>query len=401
MNIFARIEFSRFACVILAFTTVNGFSQDSEPKVQHVAEQKSQSVSQSRVTLLVAQLGSNRFATSENAIEELFAMGPEIVPMLSEALSRTSDPEIKARVNELIRQLNFGEGESRIQAFLAGKEIEIPGWEIVRIIFGDNASARELFIDMHRKHPEMMEALTNPRELAPAMEKVAARTSEPGARLEATLGDAVAMLLPATDPKVPVGKNYEKSMLFIIRRAPVNRVRLHKVLGQPFKQLLAAWIPRSTIENREEVINFCLEWGIPNVYSLALQTINESKDPITICIALQAVARYGNSFDVEMILPLLDNQSVAENGRPNFETRVCDVAAAALAKLNKVPLTKLGFSENGAHEVYGIVYDDIGFPIDSQDQRDAAIKMARDIEQRRIDSLNPNLRVPNPGDNEF
>ena len=346
-------------------------------------------------------LGSTKFAVRENACEYLVQLGSPIVPVLRKAYENASDPEIRLRTKVLIQHLNFGDEESRIESFLAGEDVDFEGWRELSFHFGDNPKSRELFIQVFRSYPDTLSALTGTsRDRALAMMKVAARTQEDRTRLgwQPKLADAIAMLLPAVDRSIPITASYEDTMMFIINLNPVNKVAKDPFLSEPFRDLLSGWIRRSTIENREEVLNFGLNWELPIVYPLAIQTLDQTTDVHTVAVAMTALARYGNAIDARNLVGMLRDERVVSDkhfvaGR-SVVTKVCDVALAAIVIMRRENLKDYGFSERAKHEKFGLIYDDVGFEPNQngEDARKAAIKKIEAVVAKAQEFSIPQLK---------
>ena len=384
LSLHAKFAVGEICCATIAVLLVcnAAIAQDSSANQQQSGE-LSQS-QQQQVADQIRALGSQHFAVRENASAYLIGLGSSVVPSLQKAYETTSDPEIKLRTRVLIHQMNYGDEESRIRSFLAGDEVEFEGWGVMRIIFGENKKSRDLFIQMYRSHPGMLKALTgSPRELTREMMKVAARTQTERTKLgwEPKLSDAMAMLLPATDRNVPITPSFEDSMMFIMNLHPVNKVAKDPVLGPRVKGLLSSWIRRSTLENREDVLKFGLTWDLSIVYPLALQSLEETDDVQTLSAAMVALAKYGNAIDSQNLLAFLeDNRIVADKHfvyGETIETKVCDVAAAAIAMMNRQKLENFGFSDFAVHDQYGLVYDNVGFAPTKEGQKAREKAMAK------------------------
>jgi hypothetical protein len=59
-----------------------------------------------RVKELIAQLGNEDFQKRDAAEKGLAELGRKIVPLLTEALEKTSDPEVEFRLAKLLETVN-------------------------------------------------------------------------------------------------------------------------------------------------------------------------------------------------------------------------------------------------------------------------------------------------------
>src|SRR5690606_13238530 len=102
------------------------------------------------------------------ATEQLTKAGLPAFKPLEEAVE-SPDREIRyraARILGTIRELDL---QRRLEAFLQGKDddYELPGWGRFKKSYGDESSARSLFVEMQRADAEMLATLDrSPREAA-------------------------------------------------------------------------------------------------------------------------------------------------------------------------------------------------------------------------------------------
>jgi hypothetical protein len=62
-----------------------------------------------RVRVLLRKLDADSFHTRQKADETLRGMGPRVVPLLQAELERTSSPEVRFRLSEMVQDLTIGE----------------------------------------------------------------------------------------------------------------------------------------------------------------------------------------------------------------------------------------------------------------------------------------------------
>lgn len=106
-----------------------------------------------RAAALVEKLGSPRFEDREKAQEELIGLGRRAVPALSEALTKHTSAEVRARCQTLYPRARADDLQARLAVFMAdegGKfEHELPGWtEFRQVTAGCGPSARTVFAEL-------------------------------------------------------------------------------------------------------------------------------------------------------------------------------------------------------------------------------------------------------------
>ena len=358
-----------------------------------------------QVDLWIEDLASREFAVRERAGESLLNIGNRVVPHLREQLAATDDPEVILRARKLISHMNDGDLESKLTAFLDGEQVELEGWLPFRSWFGDSYESRKTFVKILRGFPQTVQSLGGtPRAQTLAMNLVYDQLYAGGRQLRMpTVPDAIALLLPAADRRVPIKPEVESQLLFMLRMHPVNRVPRDPVLGPAFRGLVDAWIRRSTMTNRERVFDYCLQNQLESAYSLAMETLDNSDDPHILALSLQVIAKFGSVKDTLRISEFVSDTrklALVLRGGRQMRTELGDAAIAAIARLHKVPLTELGFPENAESEAYGFIYEELSYAggddaSTEAEQRSAATeKIGKLIEQVEVNPFAPPLRLP-------
>ncbi|WP_231615919.1 hypothetical protein [Novipirellula artificiosorum] len=316
----------------------------------------------------IEQLGADEFAVRERAASQLVEVGLPVLPLLREAFAETRDPEKRLRAEQLMRQLKAGDLQIKIDRFLAGNEVSFQGWEQTQGVMGDSLGVRQLFVELMVAHPEVAMSLAGtPRDQYVAMEVAVGRVeTRMHEQLKApTRADAIALLLPARDPKVPVSEAVEGLMLTVLNQAAANMLHKDVQVGGPFDEVVADWINRSSVNNRAEVLFFAQEWRLARVLPLARQTLSEASAVQSLGIAMQYIAVFGSPQDGELVAPFLEDSRVLSEqggyGVDPVETHLQDVAMATIAMLNKVKLDAIGFEGATPHPLRGFVFEEIGF----------------------------------------
>ncbi len=329
-------------------------------------------VSQTQIHQWIEDLGADTFAQREVAATKLSELGVAVLPQLHDAAEKADDPEARLRADQLAKHLTNGDLQVRIDAFLAGKEVDFEGWLQMQLILGDSNGVRKLFVELMTQHPEVTKSLAgSARERFIAMERSLVRVKKKRAALDdPNRADLVALLLPANDPGVPINLDYEGLILFLLRREVANRLHTDLQLSGPIDLLVSGMINRTSMENRSDFLFFSMGWGLGQVLPLAERTITDSTTPETLCLAIQMISRFGDLRDVDLVKSLLeDERVVSEQGfskEDKIQTRVGDVAMAAIAMLNQVPLDKVGFTKARPHPTFSFMIEDVGFHVDAK-----------------------------------
>jgi hypothetical protein len=333
----------------------------------------------SEIADALGALGSNEFAERERAASRLLQVGLPILADLRRVAKDSSDPEIRLRAQQLVKQLTRGDMEARIAEFMKGAEVSFEGWRVARGVLGDSIGIRELFIELMKAHPDVLASLEGtPRDRAMAMDSTVNRiqTAMFIERRFPTRADAFALLLPAIFPDVELNAPFENLLISVLQKEAASKLRRDAHLSRPFDGLLGRWIRRSTLTNRDNVLLLGMRWDLDDTLTLAVQTLGESNQTETLGIALQAIARFGTPDHSELVRPLLDDERLAtERGYTPSElvrTQLGDVAMATIAVLHKVPLTEVGFQNASEHRTFGFILTEVGFPVVDETPRKAA-----------------------------
>ena len=329
-------------------------------------------------------LGADRFAARERAAAKLLQLGPEVLPALRRLEQNSDDPEVRLRAARLAEQLSRGNLQARIDAFLAGEPVQFEGWQVARAILGDSPSVRQLFTEMLRSHPQLVQSLAGaPRDRTAAMEMVMVKVQR-GMLFQQRLpdaADAFALLLPANDPNVPMSHAYTDAVLSVLRQSVASQLNQDPQLAAPFRALVGGWVKRTSLSHRQDVLVFSLNWEIPEALPLAIKTLSETREPQTLVLALQTIARFGSAEDAQAVAPLLDDSRRASprgfSSQQTLPPQIGDVAMATIAILNDLPVVSVGFAQPAEHPKYGLVVDDLAFP-DAQ---------ARQAARQKIDQI--------------
>jgi hypothetical protein len=331
----------------------------------------------------IAALGAETFAAREQAAADVMAAGAAMLPALQEAAESHPDLEIRMRSQILYRRVARHDFESRAARFLASESPGdlMPGWPAVAPLLGDHSAARELYIEISRDYPALAAAYGGtPRDRAAEADLVATAVAEKMMqhRMLPDPADAVALLLIAADPAVPVSLPVERTLLSLVNKASVTTIRNQTPLAPRFDELMSAWIRRSLPEHRQEVLWRSMQDDLEAGGALALRTLHETDNPAVLQMALQAAARFAQPKDTPLIVHLLDDQrpagdgvaAIAEGGE-RIETRISDVAMATIARIHDASLADLGFRYARTHPKVAFVIESLGFPANDEAARQA------------------------------
>lgn len=393
LNRFHRVRSGRIGtcCLIAAALSIGGFpTADGQQPPAAASPTDQQPPADEQVEAWIEALGAADFAAREQAASDLMAVGDAVITRLSKVAETHSDPEVRIRASEIVKQLNRDDLKLRIDAFLAGEAVDLQGWSWMQAIMGDSISVRELFVEMLEAHPDLLASLEGtPRDRAVALEKVVSAV-EFKMFVEQEFpdrADAISLLLPTVDPRVPLEGGFEDVLIAVLHKSAVSGLHRDNRLSAPFQSLLGRWLARSSLRNREDLLTYGLMWELPQTHELAMRTLKETQSSDALVLAFQAIAQYGDPDDAESLSGFLDDSRPAAElgfgGGEQWQTQIGDVAMAAIARLHDVPLTEIGFAKESLDDRFAFTPEDLGFPADDPDARQQAkTKVQKLLEQK-------------------
>ena len=357
---------------------------DGPAQIDPSASQRLTTERLDEIEKLVEELGSNQFARRERAATALLQTGTPAIAVLKRIEKTAEDPEVRDRIAGLVRQISESDIQTKIDQFIAGRDVGFHGWDRFRKIMGDSVTSRELFVEVHQEHPDLLASLDrDPKEIQLAMDAVNARVQHRMfvTRQHPTQADTIALLLPAFNEKISFQPGYEITIIGVLDRLAAQQLRRDAHLEPGLRRLLGAWVSRSTLDNRIEALAKAMQWDVPESLPIAKSTISETDDMQTLVVAMQTIARFGDKKDAGPLKDLLaDDRVTGEAGYGNqqlIQSQVRDVAIATIAILHDVPLAEIGFPRASTHASFGFTILGIGFAKEEDSARQKSLLQAK------------------------
>ncbi len=319
---------------------------------------------QQRATKLVRQLGSPSFDERDRAAAELRRLGLAARPALEQGL-RDVDVEIRFRSGVLLKVAVVADRNARIDRFVADVDgddsAELPCWEDFREHYGDNRTAREVFVEMHRAEGELLEAIAA-HDVAEAIRLLLtgmARFTKPtivvkpplaAERVPPSFSVVAAWVYAASRPEMDLDERITTQLHALLA---ASRFRASAAAGHRAAlchMLLDRWLLKDSSRGvRYQKLLLARDFNSDAALELGGRILHDPEaTPAMLRDALVSVAHYG---DPERHLPLLvahfDNDQVCYNLRPQRDRRpsieVRDVALAAAVRMTGQTLQLYGF----------------------------------------------------------
>ena len=303
-----------------------------------------------RVSTLVKQLGSEDFAEREAASDELTRLGLPAFAAL-EAAAAHPDREVRYRAVRILGQIRELDLQRRLEAFLGGKddagEYPLPGWNRFKKAYGEDAPAKQWFVDLIRADAPIMQSLEESPKAAGDLLADRAfqhqQAMQSGQQQQLSLAQIGVMLFVAAEddvalPQQTMNMVYNYCYQQTLRDAVSNSAKN----GIP-RKMVGSIIRKSDDMAAYQGMLIALNLGLDDGMVPALKILNSqaTRAPHMSQYALMTVAKLGNASHLPLVEKLLDDKSVVTRMQENkitYDVQVRDAALATAALLSKQPL---------------------------------------------------------------
>ncbi|TWT73936.1 hypothetical protein [Allorhodopirellula solitaria] len=361
-----------------------GPQAEGGPDEEGDAASGAESAGPNEVSQWVDQLGWTEFAVREKATAKLRALGKPALPDLRLAAEEHADLEVRVRARDVADGIASTENAGRIDAFLAGQDVPMEGWDVARTILGDGGRVRELFVEIVLRHESAAAALEGATADRSAAFRATIIEIQRGMYVEQRLpteADVITLLLLANDRDMPVSQVEEDALFSVLQREATAILLQDAQLSGLFRALLGGWATRGDIRDLQKMLWFALNCDLSESLPLALETLQKSTDPPTLAMAMQAVARFGDVSHVAAVAKFLDDERAASDlqyfAGNVIEPQLRDSAMATIVLLSDQSLADFDLDESALHPKFGFVVQAIGFPAENNELRLQAIEKVK------------------------
>jgi hypothetical protein len=350
-----------------------------------------------RIEHLIRQLGDNSFAMRQRASKQLVEIGIAGQPQLNAALS-DDDAEVRNRSAQALTQIVEADFHARLDAFandpLSKKDHALPSWNRYRETFGQDKAQRDMFVEMQRAEPALLNALeTGPKLagelLAVRMQTILQAIQWPqfngGQQPTIPFGTVCTLLFVSSTEGVTI-TDQDAIQIFQLVQHPGFSNHVRGTADTPtLKKLLGMWIlansgPSIAYMNLHLAFNFDLKEGL----DLAVKLVgNDGGQPFMRQYVILAIARFGNHEHIPLLEPLLKDATPCmpqQNPDPK-QSQIRDVVLAVLIRLSGQELKDygLGHIQTNQQTVFQPGTVTFGDPA----KRDAALAKWKEWSQQR------------------
>lgn len=331
-----------------------------------------------RARQLVRQLGSDAYRERDRAARELRGMGRLAVSALAGAASAETDPEVRARCEDLLPAAEADDMAARAAAFLADADgqydHDVPGWAEFRAAVGDGKDSRGLFSAVLKNpdnHP-LLRATRRPADRLPGAvvarrQRLQLQLTTSGRRpilvdgeyVQANQPDPadVAALLLAESltpdrPVFPPAFRHNGTEYYVTMFLHLPKGREAVAADPAFRRLVVTWLEtRNGPSGPIQAINVAEQLKLgPDVYNrLAGRAL--SADGLVAAwkdIALRILVRNNGRDQLSAVVKLFADDTLLEKRLPNAaspdDLRLKDAALLAAVRLTGQSPADYGFT---------------------------------------------------------
>lgn len=333
---------------------------------------------------LVRQLGADSFAAREKAARRLAEIGIAARGPLTAALEDV-DAEVRVRARRILDYVLERDFQARLRAFSADTDgsrgYDLPGWDRYRQLIGDDAIARQLFVDMQRSESLLIEAAIATPQSAGKLLDARLQALRADSFIEDALfeqprsaGQAAALLFVGGDEGVPLSEaSCDYIGAFVRQQSFRQQASSPSRFQAPLRKLLGRWVGRYFGPGRainQTNLFLAVEYNLPEGLSLAAaMTADPALDVHLRPYAILAVARFGGDDEIELLAPLLEDATLLQQV-DDRQSEVRDVALAGLLYLTDQRPGDYGLA---LEKDELLSYDPVRFGYADAEERDQAL----------------------------
>jgi HEAT repeat protein len=313
-----------------------------------------------QIAQLVSQLGSASFAERERATRRLVELGVAGRAALVEACM-SADAEVRVRARAVLAAVSEADFRDRLEAFLSDydgtRKQTLPGWEQFVSMFGSGRQARQIFVEMQRAEPELMEAFS--KDAKTASKAVVARSQSISQQAMQSpreglisMGTVASMLLVGGSQDVSIDEQLGVQVYAWMIYQPVFQKNAASGVWSPMlKKLLGRWVvkdasPTATVQN----LLFAAAYELKSeALVLATRVLSdEHNHSNTRQYAILIAGRFGGKDELPMIERLLSDKTScgtfqANNPPRQVDLQIRDIALAVAVHLTGQNIRDYGF----------------------------------------------------------
>jgi len=377
----------RLMMVLILFGLVM-FAPSTRAADTRMQEQQAQPLA----TRLVEQLGHPLWRQRESAADELIRLGRLAKDALINGQT-SADPEIRHRCSVLLPQALQADRRARVERFLADPKsisaAEVPGLAIFRKDIGEDASARDLYVEMLRKHDQLLEALDGD---ASKLNDVYIQRSQQ--LYNSVFGNFQGGVRPTVDAidltaLIFIGANLDANQSAVNRNMSAHSYLINLMFQPSFqnaiksptnkamRKVLYRWLEQRSDSNAmQQGMSLIVQCELKEMLPLAVKVIETKTQPQYVrAMAMLVVGKFGTTAEIPMLQKYFDDEALLGQFQINNVmgvTQVRDVALAMAIHLSGQTPKDYGFEMLANQPLNFTYFYNLGFS--SKENREAAQK---------------------------
>jgi hypothetical protein len=309
---------------------------------------------------LIAELGSDSYATREEATQRLLEVGAPALPALKKGATAL-DREIRQRCRRLLSVLALSDLQDRIDAFLAdthaANDYGLPFWSEFHPEYGSSEVSRKLFVEMQRHESALLQAIVDqPGNTADLVEVRSQQlqnfTNQEGR--SAPLGSILTLLSVAGIRHDKVADETHPKLFHFCHQAEFQaaieggprREVLRRMLGKLVREADNIW---SLYYVLDLAMKYDLQEGLPQALGVVA---NRNSQPHIRQLAILAVGKLGDKSHLPLLESQFDDSSRTGSHSINervYHQQIRDLALAVSSHLRGYDLDEIGLERSTAH----------------------------------------------------
>jgi hypothetical protein len=330
--------------------------------------------SKTEVERLIRELGDDDYQVRREAADRL-ASGGEAVRAALASVAAGVDPETRFAARRLMTLIADSEFQQRLANFAADVDgrrgASLPGWEEFGELVGRDAAARELFVDMQREEPQLLERVFDTSSAnrqvdweAQVGRMLRARVvSHPGQSV-VPAGSSATLLFLGALPDAKISDAGAARLRQLTQIPPLSESLAAKNPNNAIRRLVCAWIVHCP--NRSNIIlqqrlDAMFQHSLSECLPLAIEMLEPNPEYLSLLpqqqmLAILAVGKFGSEENLAVLEPLLADQRdcvprqpINGPGSDLVGVQIRDVALAALLRLTGQEPVAYGFLHARPH----------------------------------------------------
>lgn len=303
---------------------------------------------------LVEQLGDDSYLRRERARLELERRSYKAHEALEAGL-KSDDLEVQYHCERLLVDIRERAIQQQLDEFVKqtdkSKVYDFPAWPALREMLGDEEPVRQLYVDMYRAEPDVMNAVAEGGEGAAAKITSRAMLTQQNMNrfgMQVTPGTISAMLFAGGQEKIalPVNGN---SLIYQLCYQQTFRDQFNSETSGPMmRKLLRHHLLRAEDHSVYQGLTLAMQLDMQEEGLLTASKALSGKGPPHVKqYAMMTLARFGNEEHQKLVESSFDDKTVVSQQQVNkvmYKTELRDVALFTTVSLAKQDPKEFGFN---------------------------------------------------------